>query len=375
MSDNTLSQTSILIIDAKPERRTMLASFVGRKYHCEVADNFSSAADLIRTKEFATVMALPPSVSEGTAFVEFLSAVTPQPTLIFIINDQKGYDTAKAFKLGVYEVIQMPFTMNHIEMAVDSAVKKYRTERANGDLNKQVEEVVVKRTADLELTLENLKNAYRSTLRAMIIALDARDLETRGHSDRVVKYSLRLGREMGLDTMQLNDLEFGALLHDIGKINIPDEILRKPDKLNAEEWTKMRNHPQHGERILKDIPFLDGARRVVSQHHEKWDGSGYPLGLKGDQIDLGARIFSVVDAFDAMMSDRVYRKGRTYGAAANELREYAGTQFDPAVVNAFLNIPESEWSELQGQAFRSVSTGVLSKEFLTESAEREPVPA
>ncbi|MBD0327573.1 MAG: HD-GYP domain-containing protein, partial [Pyrinomonadaceae bacterium] len=178
-------------------------------------------------------------------------------------------------------------------------------------------------------------------------ALETRDRDTHGHSERVVTFSLRLGLELGLDKEQLRALEFGALLHDIGKIGIPDGILRKPAQLTNEEWEQMRQHPLLGQSILRGIKFLEGAALVVGQHHEKWDGSGYPLGLRGEEIDLNARIFAVADAFDAMISDRVYRAGRSYEEAAEELDRFAGKQFDPTVVAAFHRVPREDWNELR----------------------------
>jgi HD-GYP domain-containing protein (c-di-GMP phosphodiesterase class II) len=145
-------------------------------------------------------------------------------------------------------------------------------------------------------------------------------------------------------------LEFGSLLHDIGKIGVPDSILRKPGKLTEEEWVKMREHPVHGRQILRGIEFLEGAARVVAQHHEKWDGSGYPLGIREEEIDVCARIFAVADAFDAITSDRVYRRGKSYQAAAQELDDWAGTQFDPNVVEAFHRVPQEDWEELHRQS-------------------------
>jgi putative nucleotidyltransferase with HDIG domain len=181
-------------------------------------------------------------------------------------------------------------------------------------------------------------------------ALETRDSETHGHSERVVSYSLRLGQEYGLDETQMKALEFGSLLHDIGKIGVPDSILRKPAKLTEEEWVQMREHPLHGQQILRGIQFLEGAARVVAQHHEKWDGTGYPLGLRGENIDLCARIFSVADAFDAMTSDRVYRRGKSYEAAAQELDDWSGRQFDPQVVAAFHRVPKIDWEVLHRQS-------------------------
>jgi len=199
----------------------------------------------------------------------------------------------------------------------------------------------------LDGALQSLEDAYRSTLKALTAALDKRDSETAGHSERVVSFSLRLGRELGLDTEQMRSLEFGSLLHDIGKIGVPDAILRKPSHLTEEEWREMRQHPSHGQQILRGIEFLEGAARVVAQHHERWDGTGYPLGLKGDAIDINARIFAVADAFDAITSDRVYRGCKSYECAADELERHAGAQFDPRVVEAFRRVPREEWEELR----------------------------
>jgi HD-GYP domain-containing protein (c-di-GMP phosphodiesterase class II) len=206
---------------------------------------------------------------------------------------------------------------------------------------------VAERTVEVDNALEEIENSYRMTLKALVQALETRDFETHGHSERVVTFSLRLGHEIGLEKDVMRDLELGALLHDIGKIGVPDAVLRKPAKLDEEEWAKMRLHPQHGQMILRNIPFLEGAARIVAQHHEQWDGTGYPTGLRGEAIDIGARIFAVVDAFDAMVSDRVYRKGRPYEAALEELERCAGQQFDPMIVEAFKRIPPEDWEILR----------------------------
>ena len=183
----------------------------------------------------------------------------------------------------------------------------------------------------------------RRILQALVTALQGHDPETYEHSRRVVGFSLRLARELSLDRVQMESLALGALLHDIGKIRVPDAILHKPGKLTPAEWLRMRNHPLYGQQILSGIEFLEGASRVVVQHHEKWDGSGYPWGLAGKEIDRNARIFAVADAFDAMTSDRVYRAGSSYEEAAAEITRGAGSHFDPKVVEAFCSIPRQEW--------------------------------
>jgi putative nucleotidyltransferase with HDIG domain len=195
----------------------------------------------------------------------------------------------------------------------------------------------------------------RLMLQALITTLQRRDAETYEHSRRVARFSLRLGRELSLNRVEMESLALGALLHDIGKIRVPDAILHKPGKLTPKEWLRMRNHPLYGQQILSGIEFLERASRVVVQHHEKWDGSGYPWGLAGKEIDRNARIFAVTDAFDAMTSDRVYRAGLTYEAAAAELNQAAGSHFDPKVVEAFCSIPRQEWEVATKALARSSS--------------------
>ena len=183
------------------------------------------------------------------------------------------------------------------------------------------------------------QNDEHAILCALVTRLKILDAETLEHSERVVRLSLLLGREFGLNSTKTKSLKYGSLLHDIGKIGVPDSILRKPGRLTPVEWTKMREHPLVGWQILNGIDFLRGASLVVRQHHERWDGTGYPFGLQGNEIDRNARIFAVADAFDAMTSDRVYHAGKSFEAAATELRRCAGAQFDPEVVEAFTRLP------------------------------------
>ena len=200
---------------------------------------------------------------------------------------------------------------------------------------------LVKRGSDtIKRRQDERERTFRGTLQALGSALDARDSETEGHSSRVADLAITVGREMGLSRSELDRLEKAALLHDVGKIGVPDAILRKPGPLTEDEWAEMRRHPAIGKNIIKDIPFLENVAEIVHSHHERFDGNGYPRGLKGDEIPLAARIFSVVDAYDAMTSDRPYRKARSPGTATQEIITYSGSQFDPEVVNGFLTVFE-----------------------------------
>lgn len=346
-------EKNLLIIEKDSAKRELLTGFFSSGYNCCAADSLDSALEKIRTKEYGVILAAFALQSRsGLDLIPFLQETSPRTVPVFISDDSAQGNTVRAFRAGAFEVIQMPFTLKKVEAAVEKAFAQYETKYIKDSYQQHLEELVAARTAELDKALEEIENSYRMTLKALVQALETRDFETHGHSERVVTFSLRLGYELGLDKKAMRDLELGALLHDIGKIGVPDAVLRKPAKLNEEEWSKMKLHPLHGQKILRNIGFLEGAARIVAQHHEKWDGSGYPAGLRGEEIDIGARIFSVVDAFDAMISDRVYRKGCSYEAALEELERFAGTQFDPLVVEAFKHVPKEDWEILRRRSLK-----------------------
>lgn len=190
----------------------------------------------------------------------------------------------------------------------------------------------------LEQALIEIRQAHQSILGVLSEALEWRDEETQGHSQRVVYYAEALALALGVPGEEIRTIVQGALLHDIGKIGVSDTILRKPGKLTDDEWAQMRRHPEIGYQMIQHIPFLAPSATLVRYHHERWDGRGYPAGLTGANIPLGARIFAVVDSFDAMTSDRPYRPGRPWDDAAVELLRCSGTQYDPAVVTTFVKL-------------------------------------
>jgi putative nucleotidyltransferase with HDIG domain len=194
-------------------------------------------------------------------------------------------------------------------------------------------------------TLEQLQQAHRATLEALSRALDARDNETEGHSLRVAHYATCLARQMGLQAEPLSALRWGALLHDIGKVGVPDAILHKPGRLTPEETAEMQRHCAYGLEIVRGIPYLERAADVIGCHHERYDGQGYPNRLAGEQVPLAARIFAVADTLDAITSDRPYRGAGSFSDALAEIRNHSGTQFDPRVVAALEAIiePLREW--------------------------------
>jgi putative nucleotidyltransferase with HDIG domain len=341
----------ILIVDDEVEITEILADLLSEQYECLRAASAEEALARLTESEFQLVISdiTMPGMS-GLDMIPHVKELSPDTVVVTISGMQTVESAIGALRLGAFDYLMKPFDLRQVEAVVKRALEHHDLVVAKQRYENHLEELVEQRTVELDKALNSLEGAYRSTLKALTAALETRDLETHGHSERVVSYSLRLGREYGLSSENMKALEFGSLLHDIGKIGVPDSILRKPAKLTEEEWVRMREHPFHGQQILRGIEFLEGAARVVAQHHEKWDGTGYPAGLHHEEIDICARIFAVADAFDAITSDRVYRRGKPYEAAAQELDDWAGRQFDPKVVEAFHRVPKEDWEELHRQS-------------------------
>ncbi len=340
-------KSRILIVDDEHEITEILSDLLSVEYDCQQVGSAEDALARLAENDFQLVISdiTMPGMS-GLEMLPFVKSISPNTVVVMISGMQTVESAIGALRLGAFDYLMKPFDLRQVEAVVKRALEHHELIVAKQRYEDHLEELVEQRTAELDRALNSLEDAYRSTLRALTSALETRDSETHGHSERVVTYSLRLGREYGLPSEKMKALEFGSLLHDIGKIGVPDSILRKPGKLTEDEWVKMREHPVHGQQILRGIEFLEGAARVVAQHHEKWDGSGYPLGLREEDVDVCARIFAVADAFDAITSDRVYRRGKSYQEAAQELDDWAGRQFDPKVVEAFHRVPQEDWDEL-----------------------------
>jgi len=195
---------------------------------------------------------------------------------------------------------------------------------------------------------QELRQSYMATVRALSNAVEARDAYTGKHAERVAAYGMELARVAGLEVGNSPQIEFGFLLHDVGKVGVPDAILFKSSALTEEEYALVRRHPVIGSEILRDVDFLGEGKLVVRHHHERWDGRGYPDGLRGDDIPLAARVFAVADALDALTTDRPYRPASTFADARTVVRAGAGTQFDPAVVAAYEEVPDETFAGLRG---------------------------
>ena len=346
---------SILIIDDEEPIRRLLALYLSEDYTCITAASADEATALLAVSSFNLVIT--DITMPGTSGIELCQHIHQAypDTVVIMVSGMTDINCAiEAMRQGAFDYVVKPFDLTHVLMSVERAIRYQVLIAAKRHYEQSLEETVRLRTAELRSMNENLNQMlealyqnYRATLRALAGALEARDFETAGHSDRVVAYSLRLGRELGLSHRELIGLEQGALLHDIGKIGVRDSILLKRGTLTENEWGEMREHINHGLRIIGGIDFLSGAAPVVGEHHEKYDGSGYPSGLLGEKIHINARIFAVADAFDAITSDRPYRKSAPYADARDEIVANEGRHFDPAVVRAFLAVPETEWSEIR----------------------------
>ena len=341
-------QNKLLIVEPDEHTGQILFDFLNSNYECEVVRNGGEAFRLLTRNRFSVVLSnFDLSTTDAFNFISTVKSLSPHTAIILICEDLSASDAIESFRAGASDFVQKPFKLEEVETSVNKGFSQHEKYRLYDYFQNSVEELAALQTSKIEKNIEEIENSYRVTLKAVAQALETRDFETYGHSERVVTFSLRLAHEVGLKKELMRDLELGALLHDVGKIGVPDSILRKPSKLNEKEWDKMKLHPVHGFKILRDIPFLEGAVKIVSQHHERWDGTGYPLGIRGENIDICARIFSVVDAFDTMISDTVYRRGRPFEDAVKELDRCAGSQFDPAIVEAFKEISVADWDFLR----------------------------
>jgi putative nucleotidyltransferase with HDIG domain len=252
-----------------------------------------------------------------------------------------------AIRNGAYDYLLKPFEREQLLATVRRALENRRLKMENRAYQTNLEALVAARTDQLRKAMTDLERSYDVTLEALGDALDLKDAETEGHSKRVTAFTIAIARALGLPKEEISVIARGAFLHDIGKMAIPDHILRKPGKLTHDEMLIMREHCYRGYQMLRKIPFLSEACDIVYSHQEKFDGTGYPRGLRSDEIPLGARIFSLADTLDAITCDRPYRKAQSLEAARAEIKRCSGTQFDPDIVEVFLRMPDNIWEDLR----------------------------
>ena len=288
----------------------------------------------------------------GFALLDRLAAAHADIGVILCTASQNTRLTTQAFRRGAADLLHKPLQRPALRSAIEGALLQGRMRRETLKYLRSLEELVSERTGKLREIMTDLERSYDVTIEAMGDALDMRDEETEGHSKRVTAYTIALARALRLTQHELKTIARGAFLHDIGKIAIPDSILLKPGGLTQDEMDIMRSHCERGYAIVRKIPFLAEAAEIVYTHQESYDGSGYPRGLRGEEIPLGARIFAIADTLDAITSDRPYRKGSSFSDALREISRCAGTQFDPNVVDRFLAMPRETWSTIRNEIGR-----------------------
>jgi len=341
----------ILVVDDEPHVRSMIASTLERQgYDVQLAASGREGMEILELNAFDLVLTdIVMQDGNGIALLERIHGQQPQLPVVMVTAIHDISVAIDSMRRGAYDYLLKPFEREHLVNTVQRALDHRQALQDSHNYQQNLEQVVRARTEMLRQAMENLEHSYDVTLEALGDALDLKDSETEGHSKRVTAYTIALARAIGISPSQIKIIARGAFLHDIGKMAIPDEILRKPGKLSTEEQTVMREHCGRGYNMLRKIPFLAESAEIVFSHQEHFDGSGYPNGLRGAEIPIGARIFAVADTLDAITSDRPYRKARSFDTAREEILRCSGSQFDPAVVEVFLKIPNELWHELRSE--------------------------
>ena len=342
------SAIRVLAVDDEPVAAKLLSLILAPPaFRCATACTAEEALVALQRESFDAVIS--DLQMPGLSGMELLAEVRHNhPHMAFLVTT--GVDDVdvgvKAMRSGADDYLVKPLRENAVVASLENALHKRRLEQEIELYRHHLEEMVAERTEQLHAALAKIEQSYEDTLQSLGAAIDLRDNETAGHSRRVCLYSLEIARALGWQEKELGSLARGASLHDIGKLGVPDGILLKRGPLTDEERKTMQRHAQIGFDLVKDIPFLADATDVVLMHHERFDGSGYPKGLKGEQIPLSARIFAIADTLDAITSERPYQRASSFKSAREIVRRLSGTAFDPQLVNVFLNIREDVWPAL-----------------------------
>lgn len=350
-----MADERILVVDDETVVRDTVCSILSQSgYECLPVNSARDALSFLRSNNNISIV-LSDLIMEGMDGLTLLTRMKQEHPEIPVVMVTAVHDISvalAAIRNGAYDYLLKPFEKEQLLAMVGRALETRRLRLENMAYQTKLESLVAARTEMLRKTLSDLERSYDITLEALGDALDLKDAETEGHSKRVTAFTIAIARAMKLPQEKVRVIARGAFLHDIGKMAIPDSILRKPGRLTPDEQAIMREHAHLGYQVLRRIPFLHDAADIVYSHQERYDGTGYPRGLRGDQIPLGARIFAVADTFDAMTSDRPYRAAQSIATGRREIERQSGKQFDPEIVKEFLDIPERIWQELRAEIDR-----------------------
>jgi putative two-component system response regulator len=330
----------ILVVDDESFIREIICRKLGGSgFECDAAPNAEDALAKISQNNYDCVLSdihMP-----GMSGVDLLRQIKlqHQDLAVILVTGAPDIDAAlEAMRLGAYDHLSKPLNLAALEITVDRALEKKRLVEENREYQRNLESMVKERTKQLSDANEDLRRLFTGSIKALAQALEAKDEYTQGHSARVAEESVNVARYLSLSDAEVQRMWLAGYLHDIGKIGIKEAVLNKPGKLNEEEWRLIQQHPVVAGKILGPISELSDVIDIIVHHHERYDGSGYPDGIEGGSIPLGARILTVADAYDALTSRRPYRDALSCEEARRILEEAAGTQFDPVIMRAFLDL-------------------------------------
>jgi putative nucleotidyltransferase with HDIG domain len=343
----------ILLVDADANNFARLNQLLREDGHAtEIVGSRADALDFLSVRRDCELVICDLGLRQANGFALLGCIARDHPEVAVILTSERHEIgiVRKAFRMGAADLLPKPICRSSFLESVNGVIEQIRLRRQTLSYWQSLEELVCQRSQQLHTLMTDLEMSCEITIQAMGELLDLRDEETEGHSRRVTAYTYALANAMGVQPSELKTMVRGAFLHDIGKIAVPDAILLKPGPLTPDEMDIMRRHCHHGYSIVSKLPSLAEAAEIVYAHQEAFDGSGYPRGLRGEEIPLGARIFAIADALDAITSDRPYRKASSFSYAIEEIERCCGSQFDPAVLKAFTTIGIETWEMLRAES-------------------------
>ncbi|MBZ5530609.1 MAG: response regulator [Acidobacteriia bacterium] len=347
-----MSASRVLIVDGEESLAKLIANTLAEAGHevTRVASGAEALAVLGSSGEYDLMLSeLAMPGMDGVALLQHCKERYPDMPVILCAGTNDASVALDAIRRGAYDYLLRPFEDEQLLAITGRALEYRRLKLDNRVYQSNLESLVAARTQQLHDAMIDLERSYDTTIEIAADLQGLKDSATGVHARRVTAFTIALGRALGLDGEKIRVVARAAILHDIGMIAVPDAIIRKPGPLSPEEDRIQREHCFRGYQVLKKIPFLTEAAELVYAHEERYDGTGFPRGLKGEAIPQGARIFSVAHAFDAILTERPYRAAKGLAEARVEIAQLAGKQFDPAVVRVFLDMPDKVWMELRSE--------------------------
>lgn len=343
---------NILIVDDEKNIRELVGRVLSAEgYRCLTAENALDALQLLNRNNIHLVLCdIKMPGMEGNELIKHILAKDSEIAVIMITAMIDINTAIECMRIGAYDYQLKPLNFDKLLISIERALERRRLIIENREYQQNLEKKV-------EKFADQIRDFTLNSIKALASALEARDTYTQGHSMRVTQYSLLVGEKLSLTKKEMEKLRLAGLLHDVGKIGVKEQVLNKPGKLTPEEYEQIKIHSQLSVKILQPVITDEEVIDIIRHHHERWDGDGFPYGLKKEEIPLGSRIIIVCDTFDAMTSNRPYRKALTKEIAFDELRRCSGSQFDPRMVKAFLSIPVEKLIEIQNQPIKSLLDG------------------